>query len=82
MLAFVSISLLTNCVKGAKDLIEDIDQRTRCVELLSEFTTEGGDKSCAQQTADIDKILRDCGPFLTQDQKDELNFAKENCEDN
>jgi len=73
---------LSSCVKAAKDLVEDIDQRTRCVELLSDFTSSGGDKTCAQQITDIDNILRDCGEFLTQEQKDELNTAKENCSDN
>jgi len=74
--------LLLSCVKKAKDLIDDINQQAQCAELLSEFTTEGGNQSCSQQIEDIDEILRDCGEFLTQDQKDELNLAKENCSDN
>ena len=81
--AFIAgLLCLSSCVKAAKDLVEDIDQRTKCVELLGDFTTSGGDKTCAQQTTDIDNILRDCGEFLTQEQKDELNTAKENCSDN
>jgi len=80
--ALTSVLLFTSCLKDAKDTLEDIEQRTRCVELLGEFTTNGGNKTCAQQATDIDKILRDCGEFLTQEQKDELNTAKENCSDN
>lgn len=79
---FTSLLLLTSCVKAAKDLVEDIDQRTKCVEELAEYTTEGSDKTCSQLTAEIDKILKDCGEFLTQDQKDELNLAKDNCTEN
>lgn len=81
--AFIAVVFFfASCVKATKDLVEDIDQRTRCVDLLSDFTTSGEDKTCAQQITDIDNILRDCGEFMTQDQKDELNTAKENCSDN
>jgi len=77
----VVIILLNSCLKDAKDALEDIEQRTRCAELLADFTTNGGDQTCEGQIADIDIILRDCDQFLTQDQKDELNLAKENCSD-
>lgn len=81
-LLVVSLLLYTSCVKDVKDALEDLDERTRCAELLSEFTTNGGNQTCAQQIADINKILNDCNEFLTQEQKDELNFAKDNCSDN
>lgn len=79
---FLCLWALTGCAKAAKDLVDDIEERTRCVELLSDFTTSNDDKTCSQISSEVDAILRDCGEFLTQEQKDELNFAKDNCTDN
>ncbi|TMM55953.1 hypothetical protein FEE95_15015 [Maribacter algarum] len=78
----LSVFLLSSCVKAAKDLVDDIELRTQCVERLAEYTTESGDKTCSQIRSEIDAILRDCGEFLSQEEKDDLNFAKDNCTDN
>lgn len=82
ILAFSSLFIVTNCVKAAKDLVDDIEDRTRCIELLADFTTDNSDKTCAQIENEVDAILRDCGEFLSQEEKDDLNFAKDNCTDN
>lgn len=81
IMAFISLLMLTSCVKAAKDIVDDIEARTACIERLSEYTTNGGDKSCSQLTSEIDGILRDCGEFLSQEEKDDLNLAKDNCTD-
>lgn len=75
----VSISALlffSSCIKDVKDTLDSIE----CASLIAKIDQEDND-SCADAIADIDKILRECGDFFTQEQKDELNFAKENCSD-
>ncbi len=69
-------------MKAAKDLVDDIELRTQCIERLSDYTTNSGDKTCSQITTEINNILKDCGEFLSQEEKDDLNFAKDNCTDN
>lgn len=82
IITFTSVLLLTSCVKAAKDIVDDIESRTACIERLSDYTTDSSDKTCSQLTTEIDGILRDCGEFLSQEEKDDLNFAKDNCTDN
>ncbi|MFK7811740.1 MAG: hypothetical protein AB8B59_04545 [Maribacter sp.] len=72
--------MLTSCIKAAKDLVDDIEARTACIERLAQYNDEEVD-TCAELTSIVNAILNDCGEFLTQEEKDNLASARDNCVD-
>ncbi len=67
---------------AVKEAIDESFDAIECANLLQKISEEEGNRSCSEQIADIEKILRKCDEFLSQEQKDDLNFAKNNCTDN
>jgi hypothetical protein len=76
----LSLLLLANC--GVKDAIDDSIDAVECANLIERIEEDGDNRDCAEQIADINKILNTCDEFLSQEQKDAFNFIKENCQDN
>lgn len=81
VLVLFSISLM-GCIKDVKDAIDDSVDAIECANLLSQINNDEGNKPCSELVADINNILNTCDEFLSQEEKDDLNFAKENCQDN
>ncbi|MGB3149260.1 MAG: hypothetical protein WBB27_01250 [Maribacter sp.] len=74
-----STIILNGC--AVKEAIDDSVDAIECANLLERIDNEEGNRPCSEQIADIEQILRTCDEFLSQDQKDDLNFAVNNCTD-
>ncbi len=77
-----SLISISGCVKNVKDALDDSIDAIECANLLQKINEDEGNKQCSELIADINSILNTCDEFLTQEQKDDLNFTKENCTDN
>lgn len=76
----LSLLLLANC--GVKDAIDDSIDAIECADLLSRINENQGNVPCSELRADINNILNTCEEFLSQENIDDLNFARDNCQDN
>jgi hypothetical protein len=81
LFAILSSTIIFNGC-AVKEAIDESFDAIDCANLLQRINEEEGNRVCSEQIADIEKILRTCDEFLSQDQKDDLNFAKNNCVDN
>lgn len=84
---FYSITLvvvtftLSSCVKAVADAIEESVDAIECANRLTTINNDEN-STCDEIRADIDAILSSCREFLSQEEIDDLNFARENCSDN
>ncbi len=75
----ITTTILNGC--AVKEAFDDSFDGIECANLLQRIDEEEGNRPCSEQIADIDRILRTCDEFLSQEQKDDLNFARNNCTD-
>ena len=76
LVAIFTLLFFSSCIKDVKDTIDSIE----CASLLARIDFDNNE-DCADDIADIKKILRECGESLTQEQKDDLNALQESCSD-
>ena len=81
LLSLTTISLLNyNC--GLKDDIDNTIDGLQCVELIEKIDEEYDkeDRSCSEIKADVEKILKTCKDYLTDESRAQLEFYAANCD--
>lgn len=71
-----ALFILNSCAKDVKDTIDSLE----CANLISRLDNDND--TCADTIADINKIEKSCGEFLTEESREQIAFIKANCTDN
>jgi len=80
LLITITFSILTGC-SVADDIVDTFDA-VECANLINNRLNVDND-TCAEIIADINIILSgSCNDFITSEQREQLEFIRDNCEDN
>lgn len=74
----LAFSLLIGC--SVADDIKDTFDAVECANLIAKIS-DNDNTNCADIIADIKKIEKSCGEFLTEESKEQIAFIKANCTD-
>ncbi|MFC4094636.1 hypothetical protein [Euzebyella saccharophila] len=81
-LTILASVLLFSACDQAEDIKESFDT-LECANLLIRIDEEWDkdDPDCSDIKSDIDKILKSCSEFLSEEDKAQLKFYQDNCSD-
>lgn len=80
LLCLITIVFSTLLGCSVADDIKDTFDAVECANLIAKISDDDN-MTCADTIADIKKIEKSCGEFLTEESKEQIAFIKANCTD-